>query len=299
MFEVGLAGFPKDDDRNGEEAAREASLPFALDRPAKCNADDPMTRSGLSHPRPVREVLRALISKAGSFLGGLGIFLVAGAILAAIGTWIFGELAEIVMAGATQKFDESVLRWMGAHHTKLLDGAMLEITALGTGTVVLMIVCISGLVLWLTRHRYSALLLLVATFGGLALNLILKLFFNRPRPHVIVWGTNAVSSSFPSGHAMSATIVYSTVAYLAARLFTHAWQRWLIMLVAAVVIVMISASRLYLGVHYPSDVLAGAIIGLSWAAFCMATLEAIQRYAERGAEDVRRNEEPAPEPVKN
>lgn len=257
-----------------------------------------MTRVGVTHPRPIRDALRNLINRAGGFLGGLGIFLVVGFILAAIATWIFGELAEKVMAGSTQAFDESVLRWMGAHHSKALDASMVEITALGTGTVVMMIVCISALFLALTRHRYSALLLLVATFGGIVLNLILKLFFDRPRPHVIVWGTNAVSSSFPSGHAMSATIVYSTVAYLASRLYKHSWQRWLTLFGAAVVIVLISVSRLYLGVHYPSDVLAGAIIGLAWAAFCMATLEAIQRFAERGSPEIKADEEPAPEPAK-
>jgi undecaprenyl-diphosphatase len=98
---------------------------------------------------------------------------------------------------------------------------------------------------------------------------------------------------------MSATIVYSTVAYLAARLQKHAWQRWLTLSLAAVIIVLISASRLYLGVHYPSDVLAGGAIGLAWAAFCMATLEAIQRFAEHSMPDIQKQEKPAPEPATN
>ena len=253
-----------------------------------------MPPAGLENSPRVHEALRKSIAKAGTFLGGLGIFLVSGAVIALVATLGFGELAETVMAGRTQQFDESVLRWMGTHHTKLLDGAMLEITALGTGTVVIMIVCISALFLWLTRHRYSALLLLVAAGGGLVLNLVLKLFFDRPRPHVIIWGTNAVSSSFPSGHAMSATIVYSTVAYLAARLFTRSWQRWVTMFFAALVVLLIAVSRLYLGVHYPSDVAAGAVIGLAWAAFCMATLEAIQRFSERHSPSLQQVEEPAP-----
>ena len=93
---------------------------------------------------------------------------------------------------------------------------------------------------------------------------------------------------------MSATIVYSTVAYLAARLQKRLWARWATMLLAAVIIVMIAFSRMYLGVHYPSDVLAGAIVGLSWAAFCMATLEAIQRFAQRLAPEIKKDETPAP-----
>ena len=253
-----------------------------------------MASTTVRQSHPFLATMRAAVAKADTFIGGLGIFLVCGIAVAAIATWGFGEIAEIVTAGKTQAFDEAVLRFLGAHRTKGLDTAMLEITALGTGTVVLIIVGVSALFLSLTRHRYSALLLLVATGGGLALNLVLKLFFDRPRPHVVVWGTNAVSSSFPSGHAMSATIVYSTVAYLAARLARRRWQRWVVMCLAAIVVVLISTSRLYLGVHYPSDVLAGAVVGLAWAAFCMATLETVQKFSERRNPEIQKDEKPAP-----
>jgi undecaprenyl-diphosphatase len=175
---------------------------------------------------------------------------------------------------------------------------MLEITALGTGTVVMMIVGVAGLFLWLTQHRYSAMLLLASTAGGIVLNGLLKVRFDRPRPHVITWGANAVSSSFPSGHAMSATIVYGTVAYLAARLQQRVWARWLTMGLALLLIALIGLSRIYLGVHYPSDVLAGAIIGLAWAGFCMAMLEAVQRIAQRSDTELREQEKPAPAAVK-
>ncbi|HZK79071.1 MAG TPA: phosphatase PAP2 family protein [Gemmatimonadaceae bacterium] len=228
--------------------------------------------------------LRRAIEKTGTVLGGLGAFLVAGVIVAAIATWVFGEFAETVMAGQTQSFDDAVLRWMAAHHTTFLDTAMLEITSLGTGVAVLMIVGVAALFLSLTHHRYSAALLLAATAGGNLLNLVLKVFFGRPRPHIFAWGTHALSSSFPSGHAMSAAIVYSTVAYLAARLQKRIWSRVLTLLVAAIVIVATSASRVYLGVHYPSDVVAGVIIGIGWAAFCMATLEGVQRFLRRNAD---------------
>lgn len=243
---------------------------------------------------PLFEALRALVQRVDSLVAALGIFLVAGIIVAVLGTFLFSELAEHVMAGSTQAFDDAALRWIGTHHSRVLDDAMLEITALGTGTVVIMIVCVAALFLTLTRHKYSALLLLVATVGGMLLDTVLKLRFDRPRPHIFTWGTHVAMSSFPSGHAMSATIVYSTVAYLAARLQKRLWARWLTLFVAAVIILLISISRIYLGVHYPSDVLAGAVVGLSWAAFCMATLEAIQRFSQRQAPEVAKDETPAP-----
>lgn len=258
--------------------------------------DDPRTpRQDLTlKSDPMFHALRSLIDRVGTLLGALGIFLIVGIIVAAIGTWVFTEITETVIAGRTQAFDEAVLRWISTHHTSALDGAMLEITALGTAAVAMMIVCVAALFLALTRHKYSALLLLVATTGGLLLDLVLKLRFDRPRPHIFTWGAQAVSSSFPSGHAMSATIVYSTVAYLAARLQKQRWARSLTMVFAALVVLLICLSRLYLGVHYPSDVLAGVVVGLSWAAFCMATLEAIQRYSERNAREVTKDEAPAP-----
>jgi undecaprenyl-diphosphatase len=170
---------------------------------------------------------------------------------------------------------------------------MIEITALGTGVVVMMIVAVAALFLVLARHKYSAILLLASTAGGIVLDGVLKLGFNRPRPSIFVPEVHTVSSSFPSGHAMSAAIVYTTVAYTAARLHKRKWARWLVMMTAIVVIVLISFSRLYLGVHYPSDVLAGIAIGLAWAGFCMAILEAIQKFALHADPQAQEEEKPA------
>ncbi len=241
---------------------------------------------------PIYSVLRAFTAKVDSLVAALGIFLVAGLLVAAVGTALFVGLASHVQSGSTQAFDESVIRWLWARHTRSLDAVMVEITALGTGTVVLMIVAVAGLFLVLTQHKYSAILLLASTFGGLVLNGVLKLGFNRPRPSIFVPSVNTVSSSFPSGHAMNATIVYVTVGYLAARLHKRKWARWLVMAAAFAVIALIAFSRLYLGVHYPSDVLAGFVIGLAWAAFCMATLEAIQKFWFRPDPRAQDGEEP-------
>ena len=222
-----------------------------------------------------------------------GIFLVSGLTIAVLFTWAFAEIAQKVRAGSTQGFDDAVMHWMAAHQSKFLHTAMLEVTSLGTGTVVGMIVFVSGMFLWLNQHKHSAILLIVATLGGLMLDNLLKIGFNRPRPQIFEWGTYAVSSSFPSGHAMSSVIVYGTVAYLAARLQQNVASRILTMAFAATMIVLICASRLYLGVHYPSDVLAGVIVGLAWAGFCMAILEAAQIYAKRNAPQMLADEKPA------
>lgn len=239
--------------------------------------------------------LRAAFERAHGMVGGLGIFLVAGLVIAIAGTGAFVKIASEVREGETQSFDESVIHWMGAHHSPTLDAIAVEVTALGTGTVVLMIVVVAGLFLTLTQHKYSAILLIAATGGGLVLNGVLKLGFNRPRPSIFIPTVETVSSSFPSGHAMSSAIVYGTVAYLAARLHRRRWARWLVMTFAFFVIALISLSRMYLGVHYPSDVVAGVIIGLAWAGFCMATLEAIQRFALRRAPRILEDEKAAPD----
>jgi undecaprenyl-diphosphatase len=243
---------------------------------------------------PIYALLRASALHANSFVVAVGIFLVSGAAVAIVGTWIFAEVASEVRSGRTQRFDEAVLTWLGQHRIPWIEAAMVEITFLGTATVVLTIVGVAALFLYLTRHKYSAILLLVSTAGGIVLNSILKYHFERPRPQIFTWGTHAVTSSFPSGHATSAAIVYSTVAYLAARLQKHRVARWTTMLMAAVFVTLICGSRLYLGVHYPSDVIAGVAIGLAWAGFCMAALEAIQRFGLRNAPRILQQEEPPP-----
>ena len=218
---------------------------------------------------------------AQSFYATVGIFLVVGAIIAVAATVAFASLAENVLEGGTQAFDVAILEWLHGHQSKALTAVMVEMTYLGTGTVVIVVVGVAALFLWHTEHKHSARLLLAATIGNILLNGALKLVYHRPRPSVFTWQTSAVSSSFPSGHAMSATVVYGTVAYLLMRLQKHHWAKMLTLAGAILLILLICLTRLYLGVHYPSDVLGGIIVGLAWASFCMATLEASLVLARR------------------
>ncbi|PYP75744.1 MAG: hypothetical protein DMD35_20920, partial [Gemmatimonadetes bacterium] len=238
--------------------------------------------------------LRKLGSHGRSVYTAVGIFLIAGVFVAIVGTIGFAKLAEVVREGYTQQFDTAALRWLGAHHSPTLTTIMTEVTPLGTGIVVLTVVGITTAFLWHTEHKHSARMLLAATAGNILLNNVLKLFFDRARPNVFEWGTHAASSSFPSGHAMSATVVYGTVGYLLARLQKHAWARAITLLLAVVMVALICLTRLYLGVHYPSDVLGGIIVGLAWSGFCMATLEASLALARRRAPASVVEEAPAP-----
>jgi undecaprenyl-diphosphatase len=241
--------------------------------------------------------LRAVGLRADHFYSSVGAFLVVGVLIAIVGTLGFAELGEHVRQGATQTFDVAVLQWMEAHHTPKLTALAVELTYLGTSTVVLMIVGVAALFLWHTAHRHSARLLLAAVAGNIILNGVLKLYFARPRPTVFAWQAPVTSSSFPSGHAMSATVCYGTVAYLVARLQKHHWSRAVTLTGAVILILLICTTRVYLGVHYPSDVIAGIIVGLAWAAFCMATLEASLAIARRRAPRAVIEERRAAEPV--
>ena len=243
--------------------------------------------------------LRRVGVHAQTFYGAVGIFLVVGAVIAVVATIGFAELAEHVLAGGTQVFDVTILQWIHAHQSPALTAIMVEMTYLGTGTVVMMIVIVVALFLWHTEHKHSARLLLAATAGNILLNGALKLVYHRQRPSVFEWQTTAVSSSFPSGHAMSATVVYGTVAYLVMRLQKHHWSRVLTALSTVLLIVLICLTRLYLGVHYPSDVIGGIIVGLAWAAFCMATFEASLALARRRAPREVVEERRAPTEVPN
>lgn len=211
--------------------------------------------------------------------------MIAGLVVAILGGLLFAWLAERVGSGGTLGFDDAVLTWMGAHQVHWVQRGVLEITALGEGSVVIVITLALALILAVDRHRLAAFLLIVAAYGGLILNAALKHIFNRPRPHIFVWGTTVASTSFPSAHAMNAAILYLTVAFIISRLELRWWARVLTLLAAVVIVALICLSRLYLGVHYPTDVIGGLIIGVAWVGFCVSGVELLQsQFADRGTQ---------------
>lgn len=231
-------------------------------------------------------ILRFIGRHVRGFYGAVITYLSFAFFVGIAAAWSFAVVADEVLEGDTQAFDERVLTWLDGHRTGWLDSLALEVTALGNGATLAVLVLAVSVFLWLTHHRYSVYLLLIAMAGGGLLNFLLKDLFGRPRPTVIDWGTHVSSPSFPSGHAMVAAIVYGTVAYLCGRLEPTPRLRWTTWTLAAVLILAIGASRVYLGVHYPSDVVAGYVAGLAWTALVVSGITAVRYFASRRPEVV-------------
>jgi undecaprenyl-diphosphatase len=210
----------------------------------------------------------------------LGLALAAGAVTTAV----FALLATAVEAGVTDRLDSRMLHWFADRRTPLLDLVMLEVTTLGNGLVLIMLVGIVSAFLWLTNHRWSVYLLIVGTVGGQLVNNMLKSLFGRPRPDTVPAVDDVLTLSFPSGHAMSAIIAYGSVAYLVGRLEPTAAMRRTTWALATIIVLAIGMSRVYLGVHYPSDVLAGFIAGVAWLLFVAASVKAVRFFAPRRPE---------------
>ena len=259
----------------------------------------------LFNPRRVLErPLRWLIGHLHNLYTAVGVLLTVALGLALAGAWAFAAIARAVAAGATQRLDDRILLWLNSHSTPLVDNIALQVTAVGNGLTVVVIGLVACAFLWAIRERVGVLLLVIAVLGGDLFNRALKAAFARPRPELFVLETpyaRPVSASFPSGHATASMVLYLVLAYLLVRLAGKGPFRWIVIALSGLLIVLIGLSRMYLGVHYPSDVLAGYVFGFVWAAFCAFGIEAVRglrrgrrKQAVDGMQPV--SEAPAPPP---
>jgi undecaprenyl-diphosphatase len=227
--------------------------------------------------------LRLIARHVKGFHGPVLAFLLIG-LLGASAVAFFAFWARVVTRGMTTPLDEFVLRWFAAHRTPLLNSIMVQVTSLGNPTTLLVLLAVSSLFLWLTQHRYSVYLLLIGILGGTIINTALKFFFHRQRPSVVQWVTQVSSQSFPSGHAMMSLIAYGSIAYLVGRLEPTRAMRVTTWVFTVIIILAIGISRVYLGVHYPSDVIAGYVGGLAWLSFVTSGITAMQYFSSRKPE---------------
>lgn len=214
----------------------------------------------------------------------------AGWLLIVAGTWLFFEVADRVSGGETQAFDERVVRmfrkvdrpqetigpnWMAQFAR--------EISALGSYSALVLVVLVSTLFLSAAEQRISLRTLLGATVSGYAMMMLLKLQFQRPRPTIVPHLADFHSSSFPSGHALMSAVVYVTLGFQLLRVIDNQRLRFAIMFTAILLTTLVGASRVFLGVHFPSDVLAGWTAGLVWSLLWLVGVRRWQRRYDQAS----------------
>ncbi len=194
---------------------------------------------------------------------------------AAIALFLFAWLAEEVFKGSAANFDTLVRNAVHRFASSRLTTAMIFISHLGS-EVLAAVVVLALIIFVRVKWRRAAVWLMLATLGGLLLEAVLKMAYHRARP-VPFFGVMPHSYSFPSGHSMMSLCVYGTLAGLLSNRVRSSAHRVLLWIGAALLIVAIGLSRIYLGVHYPTDVLAGYLAAALW----VSTLIFADRYRKR------------------
>ncbi len=196
--------------------------------------------------------------------------------LLALALWGFLHIAEEMGEGETRPFDTAVLlamRTSDAHDPigpPWLEFAARDVSALGGFTVLTLLTVLAGGFLLITKKYADALVLLVAVVGATALSESLKLGYARPRPDLVAHAVETLGSSFPSGHATLSAATYLTIGALVAHGQERQGVKTYIHVTAILLALLIGVSRVYLGVHWPTDVLAGWCVGAAWSISCVA-----------------------------
>ncbi len=216
--------------------------------------------------------------------GYMGLQLTIGVLLLVGASWLFGGIAEDVVHGdPLTVVDRHVAAWIHQRRTHRMLFAMRAVTALGSRDVVVAVTGAAALVLLWTRRWYRLLALALVLPGGALLDILLKAAFHRARPDFADTVGLFQGYSFPSGHAMGATLLYGLLAAFAVQSL-RSW-RWRARAVtgAIVVVLLVAFSRLYLGAHYLSDVLGGIAAGTAWLALCLIAVGTFRHYRDRRA----------------
>lgn len=206
------------------------------------------------------------------YVSRLGWFYGVGIVLAMAAMFGFGELADEVLEGDVQPVNEAVLQSLHAHSNPLLDRLALVLTMLGGVAGTTVIACLAGVFLLWRRRFLDAVTLAMVSAGGGALVSVLKHTFRQPRPDLFDSLAPAHGFTFPSGHALLGVCLYG---YLAVLLVLDGprrrrrWWSWLGAAALALLALGICWSRLYLGVHWLSDVAAGGLVAVFWVACCL------------------------------
>ena len=219
--------------------------------------------------RQVVKFWRSRISpKLASLIATVGIVGIVSCLLI---IYIVAEISDEVLEQDAFAFDKTILLWIHDFANPTLDRLMHIITSLNNPDFVSIVAAVTlGLLLW-KRCYPEAKIFIIDCAGGVILSYGLKSVFGKTRPDLWQSAIEEVSFSYPSGHALGSTVLYGFLAYLfATRLPKFAW---LIYSLAVLIIALIGLSRLYLGVHWPTDIIGGYGIGFLWLMFCITMLK--------------------------
>lgn len=209
------------------------------------------------------------------------VLLLAGFLSALGALFFFAWIAEEMLEGDTARFDATVTFAVHAHSSAFLTSVMKALTLLGSSTVMTPLAILT-LIFCYMRREFHALKTLAATFGGaLMLEFLLKWAFHRPRPVPFFDLPAPASFSFPSGHALFSFCFFAGIAALVSPRLERQEARLALWVVAVALILGIGMSRIYLGVHYPSDVLAGYAAGVVWVGTVKFVNELHHKNVER------------------
>lgn len=209
-----------------------------------------------------------------------GLHLTQGVLLLLLAAWIFGRIADQVMGAASgriQRFDLQVAHYLHAHATPELTQLMLAITHLHGIVGVSVLGLLLGLYFAWKKAPYWLLTTALAIPGGLLLNVLLKYTYMRARPSFDDAILTLTTYSFPSGHTAAATLLYGVIAAYLACLTPRFAVRAAIVAGAVLMVALVGASRVYLGVHYASDVLAAIFESCGWLAVCITASSTLRR----------------------
>lgn len=212
------------------------------------------------------------------------LLLLGGMVLLIAALLVIANLAGEVLDGDTQHFDERILAGLRKADNpalpigpRWLEQVAFDLTALGGPTVLgLTVAAVAGFLLLHGAIR-NAVFVLVACGGGWLLNNVLKELFGRERPDVVPHLREVMTMSFPSGHALTSAVVFLTLGALLMRVAETRLVKFYVMAMAVVLTLLVGLTRVYLGVHYPTDVLAGWLIGMSWALACWLVARVLDR----------------------
>jgi len=209
----------------------------------------------------------------------LGLHLTIGFVLSLAAVWLFAGVTEdVVHHDSLTRFDLTLETWIRAHSTPMGDRIFTVVSALGS-PVAMAGIGAGGALLLLVRRQWLVLSAWVGAFGGAGLlTLVLKNLIQRPRPVEATTFLYGMSFSFPSGHALGSLVGYGMLAYLiGSNSIESARGRVRLGIATAVLVLAIGISRLYLGVHYFSDIVAGYAVGVLWLSVCISGLQLAQR----------------------